>query len=334
MSGQDLLTASRLSTFRECNRKHDLKYRQGFRPVRDGDALRFGSLIHLGLEAWWKSDRAHRLENALAAVQLESDEIDRIKAEELLIGYDARWGAEIFDEIIAVEEQFEAPLLNPETWQPSRTYRLAGRVDVLVRRNGRVAVLEHKTTSEAIESDADHYWQRLAMDPQLSLYVIGAESLGHAVDECIYDVLKKPSIRLKKATPIEERKFKKDGTLYANQREFDETPEEFRARLRAEIEADPFRYFQRRDVPRMNSQIEAFLFDAWATARNIREQEIAARAPHNPDACWRFGMCPFWNVCANGEDPAASSDFVRVENVHPELLREEEQHESIQTQLP
>jgi hypothetical protein len=203
-------------------------------------------------------------------------------------------------------------------------------VDVLIRQDGKTRVVEHKTTAEAIDSDADNYWQKLAMDHQLSLYVLGAESLGLPVDDCVYDVIRKPMLRPKLATPIEDRKTKKDGTLYANVREHDETPAEFQERLQEEIAADPARYFQRRAVPRMNSQIEDFMFDAWETARNIREQEIAGRAPRNPEACWRYGKCPYWDHCANGLDLVSSPDFVRLDWKHPELEQKEEENNGTQ----
>jgi hypothetical protein len=35
----------------------------------EDEVLRFGTLIHKGLEAWWKAPPAERLEAALAAIQ-------------------------------------------------------------------------------------------------------------------------------------------------------------------------------------------------------------------------------------------------------------------------
>ena len=318
------LTQSRLRSYRECQRLHHLRYEEGFAPVVESESLRFGTLLHIGLEVWWKDGDWRG-----AIEENEADPFDRIRAFEIMDGYDARWNGERDRfQILAIEEQFTAPLLNPETGMPSRTWVLAGKCDGLIKQDGDNIVLEHKTTSDAIDSDADNYWQKLSMDHQLSLYVIGAESLGFQVSKCLYDVIRKPSIRPLKATPVEARKFTKDGRLYANQRETDETPEEFRERLRDEIQDNLEKYFQRRLVPRMESQIQDFLFDAWQTARQIREGEIAGHAPRNPEACHRFGRCPFWDVCANGLDPSTSQDFIRRENVHPELNFKEENNET------
>jgi hypothetical protein len=291
-------------------------YAKGIRPVREGEALRFGSLIHLGLEQWWLGKG---LDGAFAAMSGESDPFDRVKAEELLRGYDAHWGAPP-DDVIGVEVEFRAPMLNPVTGGVSRTWTHAGKIDALLPG----VVVEHKSTSESISDDADHYWQRLAMDHQISGYVVGAEALGHEIQATLYDVLKRSTLRQLKATPIEDRKYTKPtktepSRLYANQREADETVEEYRARLAADITADPEKYYQRRVIPRLESQILDYRHDTWQAGRAIREAELAGRSPRNPDACFRWGVCPFWNACANGLDLTTSPDFRIVDNVHPEL---------------
>lgn len=311
-----LLTNSRLRVYRECERKHAIMFQQRIRPIRDGEALRFGSLIHLGLEAWW---RGLGLEGALEAVACEADAFDRIKAEELLRGYDSHWQAPP-DDVVGVEVEFRAPMLNPATGAASRTWMHAGKIDALIP----FVVVEHKSTSESISDDSDHYWQRLAMDHQISGYVVGAEALGHEIRATLYDVIKKPLTRPLKATPVEDRKYTKatktePSRLYANQREFDETAEEYRLRLREDIAADPEKYFQRRVIARMESQILDYRMDAWQAGRAIREAELAGRAPRNPEACFRYGRCPFWDACANGLDLTTSPDFQIVENLHPEL---------------
>lgn len=311
----EILTHSRMRTYRECARKHDLMYRQMYRPVREGDALHFGTLMHAGLEAWWTGG------DWLAAIEKEADPFDRVKAYELMVGYN-RVYTPVRDEyeVLTAEARFEAPLINPATMLPSRTWKLGGKQDVILKRiaDGHVVVVEHKTTSESL-TDGD-YWARLQIDHQISNYVIGAEALGFPVDDTLYDVIKKPTIRPLAATPVESRKYTKEGKLYAAQREEAETPSEFAARLREDIEADPGKYFQQRTIARMNSQIQDFMFDAWQTAQEIRSAALAGRAPRNPEACLRYGRCPFWDVCVNGLVPAEHPEtFVQLETPHPEL---------------
>jgi hypothetical protein len=325
-----LLTASRLRAFRTCARLHQLRYVEGWRPRETSEALRFGTLFHLGLEAWWTAvaaGAADPLAAALAAVALRAaDVFEQARLEELLRGYDLAWRADVHQyEVLGVEVAFVAPLLNPATWAKSKTWRLAGKIDAIVRRrsDGRVLVVEHKTTSEEIETDDRHYWSTLALDPQISGYCVGAEVLGHEVDEILYDVAKKPGMKPLRATPVESRKYTKDGRLYATQRDSDESLEEYRARVRAEIESALPRHFQRRAIPRTESQIHDYLVDAWQQGRAMRELELAGFAPRNADACHRFGTCPFWLVCSTGTHPADhASEYAHDDNVNPELTGE------------
>ena len=329
--GPALLTATRLRTFRTCARLHHYRFVEGYAPRQVSDALRFGILFHLGLEAWWIAvgeGRDEPLHDAILAVSgRAADPYEQVRVEEILRGYDHRWKSAIADyDVLGVEVTYRAPLLNPATnLSRSRTWQLAGKIDALVRRrtDGRVLVVEHKSCGEEIASEVDPYWSTLALDHQISGYVLGAESLGHKVDEILYDVARRPGQRPRRATPPESRKYRKDGTLYANQRDADETPAEYRRRVRADIEKDPERYFQRRAVPRTESQLRDFLFDAWQQGRSMRELERAGYAPRNPEACFRFGACAFWQVCSTGSHPSDfHHDFEELTNVYPELTEE------------
>lgn len=325
----NLLTASRLKLSRDCAAKERLAYAEGWRPVRDTEPLRFGTLMHAGLEAWWLN--AGNLGYALAALReaasTETDPYELAKAEEMLIAYDSRWSADLaLYDVIGVEVEFRAPLINPETMRPSRTWALGGKIDAILRRrsDGHVVIREFKTTSEEITTDAEIYWLKLSMDSQISFYVIGAEALGHAVDECLYDVARKPGLRPLKATPEESRKYRKDGELYAGQRLIDETPEEYGARIAAELASSPEKYFRRREVPRMESQIEDAMFDCWQAVQAMTASHRATRAVRNPDSCFKFNsQCQFWMVCALGSDPATLSHLHKIESPHPELSQGE-----------
>ena len=329
----ELLTVSRMRAHHECKRKEYLLYGEGIRPVRDTEALRIGTLVHIGLEAWliaMVGDPANSDSWYWAAIDAVKgqaiDDYEQVRVEEMLHGYHFRWCHEPFD-VVATEQQFTAPLLNPSTSGKSRTFQSAGKIDGLVRVDGRLHILEHKTTSDEMADPTSPYWAKLDMDAQVSMYYLGATALGHEVEGCLYDVVRKPMFRPKLATPPEKRKFTKAGTLYKGQREDDELPEEYRARLREEIAKEPERYYQRRPVHRLDSQLLEFMHDAWVTGNSIRELHNAARdsgfqaVPRNSDACHRWGSpCPFWDCCSAGLDPDEHPDrFQRIANKHPEL---------------
>lgn len=325
----NLLTISRVRTSDECRRKHKLMYLDGWRSVSEGRARSFGRLLHDGLEAWWKGDGNARLIDALDAMRGDaSDPFDQVAAEELITGYHVWWSMNDADryEVIAVEQTFTVPLINPETGATSRTWILAGKLDVLLRdrRTDAVLICEHKTSTENIQNPTSTYWVKLGMDSQVSQYYLGAEALGYTAEGCLYDVLLRPRQEPLKATPEESRKYTAKGALYANQRAEDETPEQYRLRVRADIEANPEKYYQRKEIARTDRDIREYLLDLWDKGRMMREAELADRAPRSPDACHRFGTCQFWPICAYGLDPADHPEmFEHVENVHPELELED-----------
>src|SRR5487761_117749 len=95
----------------------------------------------------------HRLDAALAAIESfigpDADDSQRLiaaKAKGLLVGYDARWRGAGYT-ALAVETVLEAPLTNPDTGRTSRTFRVAGKLDVIAEYNGRRVLIDHKTTS-------------------------------------------------------------------------------------------------------------------------------------------------------------------------------------------
>ena len=158
------------------------------------------------------------------------------------------------------------------------------------------------------------------MDPQLSIYHDGAAALGFGPVAVVYDVVSKPTIRPHKATPLDKRKYKANGELYANQREFDETPDEYRDRLEADVSANPDDYFRRGEVVRLKAEMDEARADNWYTAKRIKDSQRDGYHPRNPDACERYGsLCEFFGVCAGIERLDDPARFVKLEHVHPEL---------------
>lgn len=341
-----LLTASRAKAARACKRLHHLEYDEGYRPATEEDVLRFGSLVHAGLEAWWNAKKAGQpqdtwLDAALAALVGEMDPYDLARAQVAMTGYHLRWKDEPF-EVLAVEVRFETDLRNPGTGRASRTWRLAGKIDVVVKdlRDGLVRVVEHKTCGEDCSPGSD-YWRRLRMDGQVSVYFEGATALGYDASACLYDVLAKPALR-PSAVPVldadgvkqvfdlhGERVRTKDGKKWRETGDTaqgftlqtrPETPEEFKDRLLAAVAENPDRYFARGDVVRLEAEMNEALFDIWQLGLEVREGQVAKRFPRNSDACVRFGRtCPFWAACTGEASLDDPTKFTRLTNVHPEL---------------
>ncbi|MBK8915022.1 MAG: PD-(D/E)XK nuclease family protein [Phycisphaerales bacterium] len=327
-AARDLLTSTRLATLRRCAKQHYLRYELGLSRVRTSDALRLGAAFHRGLERYNRgADPADAIVDAVAEYEFVPDwadsfewDVEREIIQQLLAGH--FWRYEKDDvEIIAVERTFELPLVNPQSGRPSRAFVIAGKIDAIVRlADGRLAVLEYKTAGEDIAPDSD-YWPRLRCDPQISQYVLAARALGFDVATVLYDVTRKPTISPLRATPLDKRKYTKDGRLYAAQRENDETPEEFGQRLLVDVGDRPDYYFQRREVPRLEDELAEFQAEVWQQAKQLLDARRHGRWFRNVHR-FTCGTCEFANICLNGvrvTSGTAPAGFQILTNVSPEL---------------
>lgn len=319
----DILTHSAMTAYKRCRKLYWFRYEQGLRPAVDAHALRFGTVMHAAIDYLQCGGTPEQITEWVRSCDL-GDPFSPRTAAALFWGYAQRWAScPIIETVVRSEARFDIPLRNPESGSPSRTWSLAGKLDaIVITTNGETALKETKTTSDDITDD--HYWRRLLMDPQVSLYWIAAEASGHKVETIVYDVIRKPGMRPARATPMESRKYKKDGGLYANQREADETPDEWEARLFADIAERPDHYYARREIPRLDADLEAFRQETWDVAKDIAESRKTRRwyrnvSRFNCDDCAYFGICTGMELW-DGVNPPAG--FTIVDDVHPELSGE------------
>lgn len=354
IKGHDLLTHSRMQTKKSCARKHHYRYNLGVRKRESAKPLRMGAAIHLGRELLAKG-----LAFEDACVQAVADYetvpawattderlhewmIEREIVCCLLAGWYWHW-REVESDIlqnIATEFSFEHPIRNPDTGAASRTYRKAGKIDGIVQLvDQRLAVYELKTTGDDIGPDSV-YWKRLEIDHQISLYMLAARESGFEVETVIYDVIRKPGIAPKQVPILDDDGCKivldEQGERVLNQngkprQSADkekgwtlltrvETPEEFGERLRLDIAERPEFYYQRREIPRLQADLDEFAAELWQQAADIRESINTGRHFRNPSQCTLMGKCEYLDLCARGLEPGEVPDgFARVDDLHPEL---------------
>lgn len=330
----ELLTKSRLKTKRRCSRLHYFRYGEGYRPVVQREPLTFGTLMHTALESWWKHSLHdfERYDHGFQQLDAVFDAIDRhpidefskVRARELMRGYHFRWKDEPYD-VLAVEEQFRTPLIHPLTGERREGWEIAGKVDVVLRdrRDGRVLVMEHKSSGEDIRGGS-LYWVRLRIDEELPIYMLGAKSLGYEVQGGLYDVIAKPWAKPYKATT--KPRYTKEGKLYKNQREHDETPEEYQKRLIDEIAEDPNGFYARAEVKRLEQELEDALIDAWGDLDAYELELKKKNFPRDPGGCDKYGsLCEFFGVCTGSQSLDDPALFVKSDVIHPELEDQNEQ---------
>lgn len=296
----------------------------GYRPIEEAEYLSFGKLMHRGIEIWSKNHDVNAAIDAIYKMANETAILDEFlvaKAHALMEGYNTRYENEPYV-MVAVEQQFFAPLLNPETARESQNFVNSGVLDGLLQKIGsaKYTLKEIKTTSENIEDQSSDYWLNLQIDSQVSHYYLGAEALGYQIESCLYDVCRRPGLQPYKATPEDKRKYKADGTLYAAQRDKDETVEEFFERVRADITENPNKYYARREVPRLKTDLEDYMADSWQIAQVIRTYQTKGKFPRYTRSCISlYGTCPYFGVCVGKASLDDTTLFKKVEQKHQEL---------------
>jgi hypothetical protein len=351
MIGLDILTHSRIDAFQRCRRYHYNAYVLGVRPPPT-EPMRFGGVMHRCVEQWHQNiadtdilnwltehygDLLRRVDDSTLRDILN---YESMKVIHLFEGWIARWW-ESRNNIVQAEITFEIPILNPDTGQPTPTYRHAGKIDAIIKlEDGRLAVYELKTVGDAIGLGSD-YWQSLQLDTQITRYMLAARKLGYDVSTVLYDVIRKPEISPCQIPVFDENGFKivvgaddvriylkpgiprqsADKTQGWKLKTRTETPVEYGTRLRDDIAKRPEFYYARMEVPRLEHELDECSAELWDIQRDIRAAELNNRHYLNPRSCrWPY-RCPYLSCCVNRTDLTREvpEGFVRVETLHPEL---------------
>jgi len=267
----------------------------------------FGTCGHAGLASWWYEggDDIGRLQRALAAARAQPVYSNLTKAARLslravLTAYHAAYKREGW-EVLEVESKHKMIL------HEARGIWLRLTPDAIARNleTGEVWVVEHKFTSADIRPGS-YYWDQKDIDLQNGVYVLAAQAMGHNVEGVLYDVVKRPGYRLRKATPKAKRQYYKRDGKYGKRGDpkpgtllEDESESDFLDRVIDSIVADPNAFLQRKEYRLLEEDIEAAGEDIVGVARLIQGAGKAGLYPRNPDGCKRFNrVCEYYPVCA------------------------------------
>ena len=366
--GRNLLTHTRMQGMKTCPRKELFAYQAGIRVDRDSRAIHIGKGVHLGLHLLGEGIA---LDEVVTLVRFQfaktaptpgyerEHELDEETTVRILCGYHWRYGAleaGLFGgKVIACEQQFQLPIVNPRTGRQAQKLMLAGKFDKIIEPPDiRLAIEEHKTTGEnTIAPDSD-YWRRLRLDRQVALYLLAARRGGYPVQTVIYDAIKKPGLSLNQVPILDsdgkkivldsaacrvktkkglwrETGSKADGYVLQTRLE---TVEEFGERFNQDMAARPDWYFQRREIAFTEADIAELEYDIWHTQQLILHHQRLGVWPvgATPGCCITPYRCEFYDLCANGFNPPDALDHVpdgykRLDWVHPEL-EQEQAHDS------
>lgn len=328
---RSVLTYSALNTFRNCPRKYQLRYVECLRRPERPEALAFGSVIHGALERWHSStDDPHRLLKVLDFVdgeypQREYDTEARRAwhlARAMIEAYAVRYPDEAF-EVVEVEKEFTAEIRNPDTGRSSQTFVIAGKADGIVRMDGELYLLEHKTAS-SITSD---YLDRLWTDTQIALYCHYLRELGYPIVGVIYNVLLKTRLKQREGETLDEYEARRAELAAKNKsgrstarRQTPETDTGFRARL-ADWHARP-EAFHRERIYLSEDRMAMLTEEVWQITQQYLDAKRRGKWLLNTSHCFSFQRaCEYLPYCQSGFSPNVRDNLYEVAPPHEELTK-------------
>lgn len=189
-------SASRLRSWHRCPRRYKHEHIDGI-DTGSSDRADFGTAFHRLCE--------NRLREAMGLPALPdiflADAFEQARLDALWAGYEARWDDSAW-RVLGAEVMFSYGL-------DSVTISSHKGMDGLIQdADGRTLIVEHKTTGSDT-SAGSAYYERLALDGQISIYMDAAVSLGYEPAGVLYDVAARPRHERKLATPVEDRTLTK-----------------------------------------------------------------------------------------------------------------------------
>ena len=253
----------------------------------------------------------------------ERDLLVAAKCRGLMAGYHDRWNGAPF-QVEGVEKFVTADLINPATNTRSRTFRIAGKLDITAWYEGERVIVDHKTTSEDITDPGSPYWRQLAIDTQATHYMLLELMHARKAAYALWDVLRKPSIAPKTLTKADGKAVLSSGKYFGRKigliSDERETLEMYESRLAYDCTNErPNWYFGRRMIPRLDSELAEYASDLWADGQEIIAARANNRHSRNPGACLMYGRpCNFLGICS-GHDSPDSDRWKRKSWMHKEL---------------
>lgn len=315
-------TYSFWQTFMTCRKKCFYRYGLGLvRKKEDRGALYIGSLVHRGLDAYYKNNRNEQIAKRAMreeVLKTDLDDASRLhlaRAEAMLEGYhrfyqDDTWMPQF------VEACFSGPIYNMATGRISRSLSLSGKIDLgaCPFKEGRIWLYEHKTC----EAVGEELLQRIWTQFQTKLYYAYFRFMNSAevdptdynVEGIIYNWLGKTRIRARQGETEAEflaRKAAleaKTGKKSRAKQQIPSTPEEIHEKVLEELTGEPRKYFHREQVLFDTREIQVILRDLWSLTKDFLACQKESRWYQNTDSCFKWGHpCPYYPICSSGGNP-------------------------------
>ena len=284
----ELLTYSTMSRFKNCRKKMYYRNILHLKPRIETTARDIGTAVHKGIETGNIEDALSIFADVFPNDQTESDalETNKVVVRAMLEGYFARFGVGFDAEEYLPETQFEIDIINPKTGAKSRSFKLAGKADGLVKRQGQWWLVEYKTAGQIGKA----YIDKLYLDAQITTYIYALQRyLGIRIAGVIYRILRKPSIKQTKK----------------------ETINQYLDRLTADYKERPEFYFFEEKLYRSQDDLAEFEVELWDLTQDLLKCCRDGLWYKNTSRCGDWSACSYMPLCL--QTPDAESLFVTRE---------------------
>ena len=325
------LTYSALNTFRGCPRRFKHRYVDCLQPREKAESLSFGSVIHSGLELWYRSvgqpDRLWKLFDYIDAQFLGRTGDAQQKAQwqlarAMLSSYAKRYENEEFD-VVEIEKVFSGEIRNPDTGRASQTFVMAGKADGIVQLSDGMYLLEHKTAS-TIDSN---YLDKLWTDTQIALYSHYLREMGFPIVGVIYNVLLKTRLQQRQGETYEDFEVRRAALAAKNktgrsnaQIQLPESDEDFQGRL-AQWYADP-EAFHRERIYLSEDRMAMLQEEVWEITQQYLDARRRGKWLLNTSNCFSYQRsCEYLPYCQSGFNPNVRDNLFDIAPPHGELTQ-------------
>ena len=313
-------------SWKNCRKKCQLRYLEGYVPIDKPESLNFGALIHACLEHWYGAESFDLNGSAVYICAAESlfekqfqDAI--VRALGMMDAYMQKYPTEKW-EVVAVEREFEADIINPETGAKSRSFTMGGKVDLIVKSHDGYWLMEHKTASKI---DAG-YIERLWTDFQIILYSHYIEqTMGIKLQGVIYNILQKCPLKMKQGETEDEfqGRYKKlcaknkTGTSTA-QRQMSESEADYFNRIQEWYKQNDA--FHREEILINRGKIKELQHELWELTKSFLEAQRRGMYYRNDSFCYHWNRpCQYFPYCSSNENPLVLENLYQKEAPHSEL---------------
>lgn len=318
------LSFSAINSFKACPQRFKLSYVEGIRKIEKSDALRIGSSWHEILQKFhdsngdWEAVAAllnERYEQVPDNKSIEEWALERETLSTSLVAYVEHYAESEDDfETIATELEIKLPIFNPDTRRPVLKAYVVGYIDRILSDGYRILIEESKTTSKPIDPGSS-YWERLRLDSQISIYVLGARYLQKIgklpqdipVSGVLYSVFHKPGIKPKNLTKADLKLLKDRGVYHNRKFEYNpslvrETTGMYSARLLSDLRSRTNFYFARREIARTDKDLDEFQRELYHIHQAISGSKKQNCFFKNENSCEQPFKCDFIPICYRGLD--------------------------------